>query len=1172
MMKTSLTQVFHDPRGRRRRRMRATWILLGVTTSVLAGTLVISIIINPILPRIDLPSVAGLPHAEDTKLKLTAPVTTRAAQRAKQTARELKRTLHEDQLASAKREAQPATGPGRVPSPVLPTESGAFRKPLAIGFYVNWDDASYSSLKRNLGELDWLVPEWIRLRDGDDPLLTDIEPRAIDLVHKEKPGMPILPLVQNYKDEKWDGGVLARAVGDESSRQKLISSLSQVVADHQFAGVTVDLEDAPASAQPNLLKFMQELHGEFRSHGWLVAQAVPFDNPEWAYKDYAATTDYLMLMAYDQHWSISKPGPVSSQEWFTSVLQKRLSELDPAKTIVCIGNYGYDWSSAGGEAPEVSFQEAVLAARDSDAEISFDPVSGTPYFEYDEDDGSHHSVWFLDGVTAFNQMHAASGYHPAGFALWRLGSEDPSVWSVFGSAKGEQPNTDGLAQIKYGYDIDFEGTGEILQVTAEPHDGARTFTLDQRTGLIADEKLTAVPSGYVIRRSGDRPGLVALTFDDGPDAEWTPKILDLLKAENVPGTFFIIGENGQANPQLVKRIVAEGHDIGNHSYTHPNLGEMPGKITDLELNATQRLIESLTGRSTILFRAPYFGDAEPTTPDEVDPIVRARRLGYLTVGLHVDPDDWARPGTDAIVKHTIAGVSNQTPNDTGHGQVVLLHDGGGDRQQTLEALPRIIHELRARGYKFVTVSELAGMTQAQTMPPVTDNSTFARVDAVTFYFLSLGGWFLRGLFLVGIFLGLSRSLIVGVLALAQRMRARRRELTHAGNEYTPYVSVIIPAFNEAAVIGKTIDSILASKYPAFEIIVVDDGSPDETSARVQLRFENDARVRLFTKANEGKAAALSFGLAHSRGDIVIGLDADTVFESTTIARLAQRFGDPQIGAVAGNAKVGNRLNLVTRWQALEYITSQNLDRRAFASLNCITVVPGAVGAWRRDLVEQAGGFNSDTLAEDQDLTLRIRRLGFKIGYEETAIAWTEAPDTIRGLFRQRFRWGFGTLQCMWKHRDALFRWRYGTLGWIAMPNVWIFQILFPLVSPLLDALIFWSLILAALARLEHPADQAFSHLNQVLFYYALFLAVDWLSAAFAFALERGEQWRLLWWLFLQRFGYRQVMYAVMVRSVAAAARGALVGWGELERKDTVAAATVGAAIASATAEALPEVH
>lgn len=1146
-MDASDSQIFHDPHGRRQRRWRYGSLSTAAVITILAGTLIVSIMVNPILPRVDLPQNGVLPTAEDTKPKLAPPITTRAAQRAQKAATELKHTLRETQATAAREKAHHASVPAPGTAPV-----GNSSKPLAIAFYVNWDDASYSSLKRNLGQLDWLVPEWLRLRDGDDPLVREIEPRALDLVHQQRPDLPILPLVQNYRNEEWDGGILSRAVGDEAARQKLIAALSQTVADQHFGGVTIDLEDAPPAAQTNLLTFIRELHAAFRPHGWLVAQAVPFDNPEWNYRNYAAETDYLLLMAYDQHWSSSSAGPIASQDWFRSVLQKRMAELDPSKTIVCIGNYGYDWSSAGGDAPELSFQEAVLAARDSETEMKFDPTSGTPYFEYDEDDGSHHAVWFLDAVTAFNQIRWAGQYRPAGFALWRLGSEDPSFWSVFGKDVGYQPKAEGLAQIKYGYDIDFEGSGELLQVVAEPRDGQRTFELDPATGYVSGERMVQTPTGYVIRRSGDRPGLVALTFDDGPDPTWTPKILDLLKAEQVPATFFVIGENGQANPQLIKRIVAEGHDIGNHSYTHPNLGELPAKVTDLELNATQRLIESLTGRSTTLFRAPYFGDAEPTTPDEVDPIVRARQLGYLTVGLHVDPDDWAKPNADAIVARTVEGVTARAPNDTGHGQVVLLHDGGGDRQQTLQALPRIIHELRARGYRFVTVSELAGMSRAQTMPVVKENGTFARVDAVTFYVLAVGGWLVSWLFLGGIFLGLGRVIIVGGLALAQRWRARRRESTHAGASHTPFVSVIIPAFNEATVIGKTIDSILASNYPAFEVVVVDDGSSDATSAVVQEKFGREPRVRSFTRPNAGKAAALSYGLSQSRGEVVIGLDADTVFEVSTIASLAHRFVDPTIGAVAGNAKVGNRINVVSRWQALEYITAQNLDRRAFASLNCITVVPGAVGAWRRELVEQAGGFYSDTLAEDQDLTLRIRRLGYKIGYEEHAVAWTEAPDTLRGLFRQRFRWSFGTLQCMWKHRDALFRRRYGTLGWIAMPNVWIFQIIFPLLSPLLDAVVLWSLAAGVLSRLEHPHEPMFSHLGLVVFYYALFLAVDWLSAAFAFALERGEQWSLLWWLFLQRFGYRQIMYAVMVASVTAAVKGRLVGWGKLERKNTVA--------------------
>ncbi len=412
---------------------------------------------------------------------------------------------------------------------------------------------------------------------------------------------------------------------------------------------------------------------------------------------------------------------------------------------------------------------------------------------------------------------------------------------------------------------------------------------------------------------------------------------------------------------------------------------------------------------------------------------------------------------------------------------------------------------------------------------------------------------LQWTFLLGIILGLSRLVIVGALAFAQWLRSRYRQRVHAGENYTPSVSVIVPAFNEEMVIAATLRSLLLSDYKNFEIIVVDDGSVDRTSEVVREKFSHEPRVRLFTEPNAGKANALNFGLRYATGDIVIALDADTLFASDAISALAHRFYDPRMGAVAGNAKVGNRINIVTRWQALEYITSQNMDRRAFASLNCITVVPGAVGAWRKELLDLAGGFTSDTLAEDQDLTLRIRRLGYKIGYEESAIAWTEAPATLRALAKQRFRWAYGTLQCMWKHVDALFRPRYGALGFIAMPNVWIFQIIFPLISPVMDLMLVYTLLSAGLDWLQQPSGYSMTNLNQIFFYYALFLTIDWLAACFAFILERKERWRLLWWIFLQRFCYRQVMYYVMIKSVAHAVRGAVVGWGKLERKATVEA-------------------
>jgi cellulose synthase/poly-beta-1,6-N-acetylglucosamine synthase-like glycosyltransferase/peptidoglycan/xylan/chitin deacetylase (PgdA/CDA1 family) len=646
--------------------------------------------------------------------------------------------------------------------------------------------------------------------------------------------------------------------------------------------------------------------------------------------------------------------------------------------------------------------------------------------------------------------------------------------------------------------------------------------------------------------------LLALTFDDGPDPKWTPAILDILKKENVPATFFIIGKNGQAYPDLMRRIVDDGHEIGNHSFTHPNLGEIPLSLTELELNATQRLIESDCGRSTVLFRPPYFGDAEADKPQEVEPALVAQRLGYIMVGVRIDPDDWQLPVTaDQIVQRTMDRALDSNPET--RGQVILLHDSGGDRSATVEALPRLIHELKARGFKFVNVSDLAGISRDQAMPVIPPNQrVFTRADAVAFFFLSTGGWALQWIFLIGILLGVLRLLLIGSLARSQWLRSQRRRLTHAGIDHTPFVSIIVPAYNEQLVIANTIRSLLNSNYSKYEIIVIDDGSEDATSKVVQEQFAQEKRVRLFTVSNAGKAQALNTGLRYARGEIIIALDADTLFDPHTVGALAHRFYDKKLGAIAGNAKVGNRVNLVTRWQALEYITSQNMDRRAFASLNCITVVPGAVGAWRKDLLAELGGFPSDTLAEDQDLTLGIRRLGYTIGYEESAIAWTEAPHDLRALAKQRFRWAYGTLQCMWKHRDALFRPRYGTLGFIAMPNVWIFQILFPLISPVMDLMLIYVLVSDGWERWQSSGYTS-TNLQQVLLYYALFLAIDWATACFAFLLERSERWSLLWWLFLQRFCYRQVMYYVMIKSVAMAIRGPVVGWGKLERKATAEA-------------------
>jgi peptidoglycan-N-acetylglucosamine deacetylase len=1023
-------------------------------------------------------------------------------------------------------------------------------KPLTIGFYTGWDDGSLASLRNNIQHLDWIVPSWLYLQG--DPMelkitLDEKEEKALLLIRREKPLAAILAMIQNSSAYQWDGAGLARLLADPERRRATIDGIVKFIESNNLQGVTIDFEQFPDTAHKDYIAFLKELGAIFKPRGWLVLVAAPFDDPSWSYKVYAKHCDFLMLMGYDEHWSSGEPGPVASQSWFSTRLAARMRELDPAHTIVAIGNYGYDWTEGGErQADDLTFQEVMLAAKDAKATIEFDPEMMNPRFSYG-DGGKTHRVWFLDATTAYNHLRAADRYRPAGYALWRLGAEDPSVWSLLPRTYNAPPPAS-LATITPTGDVNFVGRGELLQVAAEPSPGARNFKVDDANATITSESYTKMPASFVIRRGGELPDKVALTFDDGPNPEWTPKILDILKEKGVRATFFIIGENGAANPRLVQRIVAEGHVLGNHTFTHPNLGETPDRVAGIELNATQRLIEALTGRSTRLFRPPYFGDAEPSTAEEIAPMQVAERMGYLTVGMKIDTEDWqAKVTPDEMIERAIAKATDPDPEK--RGQVILMHDSGGERSRTVAALPGMIDALRGKGLDFVTVSELAKWPKDQAMPPVPSDEAAPVVNRYVFFTLSWLQNALTYMFLLAIGLGVARLAVLCGLALAGRVREKRREPPSDADGLS--VSVLIPAFNEAKVIGTAIRHILASTHQNLNIIVIDDGSTDGTSDVVRTCFADDARVTLISARNGGKARAINLGLAHADGDVVVVLDADTQFEPSTISRLVRWFADPKIAAVAGNAKVGNRINVLTRWQALEYVSAQNLERRALATLGCITVVPGAVGAWRRSSILNLGGFPADTLAEDQDLTIMIQRSGEKVVFDASAIAWTEAPDSMAGLARQRFRWAFGTLQCMWKHWRVNLNPRYGALGLVALPQVWLFQIALTLVSPLVDLALVLQIVRTITDYAQHGEQFNSGNLIITATYYAAFMTVDLTAATVAFLLEKKEDRTLLWWLILQRFGYRQIMYYVVAKSVIKALQGRLVGWGKLERKATV---------------------
>ena len=1128
--------IFFDATGRRAINVTRIGWVAAILSTLLGVVFIATLAAVPRMSEVALAGRMTAIHRQELARKAVEPGLLRQAARLAGEARARRARL----LREWQSRPEPASY-GRALPPAMKAPAG---RSLSVAFYPSWQASAFDSLTSALPSLDWVMPTWLSVSGPDMSLSNTFDQRVLDEIRKKKPSIAILPVIQNATAGKWDGEGLARLLSNDAKRKALIQNITTFVGSHGLQGLTVDFEAIPTPAFPAFKTFLGDLSDAFAERGWIVAVASPFANDAWPYKSIAHIVDYTILMAYDEHNEPDEAGSITGQSWFETTLDKRMQQLAPSRTLIAIGNYAYDWNN--GEVQSLTFKEAIVAAHDSEADIDFDDQTNNPHFSYLEDDHVQHEVWLLDAVTAYNQIHAADPYKPAGYALWRLGSEDPSVWSVMGRPYDARP-PERLANIPLIEDIDFEGEGEFLRVEFGSQSGSRTFETDAKSGDITDETYTKLPTGYIVRQFGAAGKKIALTFDDGPDATWTPKILDILKAEKVPAAFFIIGSNAEANPGLVQRMLAEGHEIGNHTFTHPNLAVTPSQAVKLELNATQRLFQALTGRSLRLFRPPYLGDAEPSDFSDMEPVAVAQSMGYLTVGEHVDPLDWQSPPPDQIIQRTLDQVHAVRPDMPRN--IILLHDAGGDRAQTVAALPGLIERLKTEGYQFVPVSELAGLTRDQVMP-VYAPTLMVLADRVVFMMLSAFGHALHACFLAAIWLSLARLLFLAGLSLWDRRRALGADEPMPGR--APFlVSVVIPAYNEANVIAATVQGILASTHRNMEVIVIDDGSADATADIVGRTFSDDKRVVLLQIPNGGKANALNVGLNRAQGEIIVALDADTQFEHDTVARLVRWFEDPTIGAVAGNAKVGNRINMITRWQALEYIVAQNFERRALAALGTLTVVPGAVGAWRRNVLIELGGFPADTMAEDQDLTIALQAAGHRVKYDSSAVAWTEAPTTVSGLAKQRFRWAYGTLQCLWKYRQLMFKAKTGALGMIALPQVWLFQIILTTLAPLADLLLLWQLVWQGIASLEHGAEFSNGNFFTIAAYYVAFVVVDLVVAIAGFAMERGEDRRLLWWLMLQRFGYRQIMYYVVVKSIWVALRGPFVGWGKLERTATV---------------------
>ncbi len=1027
---------------------------------------------------------------------------------------------------------------------------------IRAAFYVAWDAQSFYSLERNISKLNLVIPEWFFIDPNTDTLYTNIDKRALDLM--KAAGVEIMPILSNNYKQVFRGETVHRILTNPLKKQRLINDLIRLLKKYGFAGVNVDFEELQETSDEPLISFQKDLYEQLHNQNLLVTQdVIPF-NDDYNFKALAKYNDYLILMAYDESHTESKPGPVSSQRWIQSALEKMVKQVPANKVILGMAGYGYDWRLKSKHVETLSYQEALANARESDAVVEFDNDTYNLHYQYYDGNDSLHEVHFTDAATNFNTLRFATEYQLAGTALWRMGSEDSRIWEFYNKpmTKSSLRNFDfkAFSKVPAGSKPDYLGDGEVLDVIATPTDGYITPEIDSANMLISEEAYTKLPSTYVIRKFGNnKKRQLVLTFDDGPDPVYTRQILDTLAFYHVPANFFVVGIEAESHIPIIKRIFREGHEIGNHTFLHPNMAKVSLQRANLEMDLTRLLIECITGHSTIMFRAPFNADSEPDKSEELIPVALSRKKNYLTVGESIDPEDWQKeeiPGfnADSIFNRVVAiyekRILNPDLEDTTgvNGNIILLHDAGGDRSATVIATGMIIRFFQSRGYTFTTVATLLGKKPDDMMPPVPRGSGYYLLQIN--YVIAELGFLLRSLFysLFIVFLALSgiRLLVVTFLASKQKRKETASLLPPPPMGGYPLVSIIVPAYNEEVNAVTSVQNLLKCTYPALDIIFVDDGSTDATFEKINTAFDNNPKIRVFSKPNGGKAAALNFGIAQSQANYVVCIDADTQLEPDAVSMLMKNFllgaNTGKLGAVAGTVKVGNEVNILTRWQSIEYTIGQNFDRKAFAEVNAITVVPGAIGAFYKKALDDAGGFTTDTLAEDCDLTIRIIRAGYVVANEPAAIANTEAPESVKQFMKQRFRWSFGVMQVFWKHKYLLFNNKQKSLGFIALPDMLLFKYIIPFFSPVGDLLMLVGLMTG--------------NAEKIGFYYLIFILVDALTAGIAFAFGREKPWKLIW-LIPQRLIYRWLMLVILFRSLRKAIKGELQHWGVLRRTGNV---------------------
>ncbi|MBV7410364.1 glycosyltransferase [Maritimibacter sp. DP1N21-5] len=1011
-------------------------------------------------------------------------------------------------------------------------EHSASSNPTRVYAFVpaELEDAQ-NAMARTCDTVNVVIPEWLMLDGEGLSWLFDAEDEA---------NVPYVILASAFDDDELMPLVHVQADALDDMRSRAWVDTLQLVNERDWLGMCFDLRRLEFLNLQRAFEMLVPVRDAYAAAGKEACAVISPDQMSHL-PDAKDQPDRIVVPVVQDAYVLGTyteaPAPLA---WVDQVVRDAMRRIPQDRLVIGMATGGVHWHSERRQAEYISFSETMALSARNDAFIGIDSVQGHGLVSYTDEEGAPNLIWFLDAISHYRQLQILADNGLASVAVWGLGREDPSIWQVLTHKDIFEPAArDELRRIDLNSFVSYHGTGPFIRFGQDGQVGVRDLAMSEEGDRIEETRYVRLPAPVMAERYGSIPdNTVLLTFDDGPTKNFTPKILDILEAENVPAAFFMIGRQMGESREIVERMQREGFDYGLHTYSHPRIERTSAGRMQIELALQSRLFSWLTGTSPTVFRAPYLRGPGPLEGEVASRLRDFTEGRFHILGASIVPPDWRTKDATALVDYTLSQLD-------GSGQVILLHDGGGDRTHTIETLRLLIPALRAKGYDFASLTEI----MAEIGPTYTDGgeTEFESFEAVFYSGVADGGVWIALLVPMAVGLGLLRGATIFGFALRAHGRSRQRR-AFFGPELPPYcpdVTVLIPAYNEEDVILRTIGSVLDSTYDRLKVLVIDDGSTDDTYQVVQDRYGDDPSVKIVTKENGGKWRASNLAFEYIDTEVVVAIDADTVIAPDAIENLVQPLRDPKVGAVAGKIVVGNPGTLLARLEKLEYSVAQNVDRQAYESFNAIMVVPGAFGAWRADAVRACGLYSGDTLAEDTDLTISMLERGYKVRSAANAYAFTEAPATVGPLMKQRLRWSIGMIQSAWKHRRTI---RAGEpIGLIGLTDLLLFGVIMPFLGPIIDILLLIMLV-RFVGSFDGTSFQSLTIRDYAM--WAVFIALPVMEvamASFAIRCEPTAKRSLLWLIVLNRLFYRQLLMVNVYRSIWRILTGRLTGWNKLKR-------------------------